>query len=328
MKKLIAVMFFLAGTIAIAFSQEKTTVFEPNGKPLALIFTNFNTASTDGEITPAFEITRAYLGYEYNFNPEWYGKVVLDVGNPGAGKHEMAAFLKNAYMEYEKDKLAVSFGLISTTQFKVSEKIWGLRYIEKSFQDAYKFNSSADLGFNIDYTFSDFISADFSIINGEGYKKIQSDKLLRPGAGITVKPVKSVTARVFADYMGDQVKQQSLATFAAYTGAKLMVAGEYNFQKNFGMADGCDVFGTSFFATYKASKKLMIFGRYDNLSSSTLPGENEAWQIDSDGQLFMAGIELSPVKGVKLAPNFRLWDTASESTPNTTFFYLNCEIKF
>ena len=112
------------------------------------------------------------MGYEYNFSTEWYGKVVLDVGNPGAGKHEMAAFLKNAYMEYEKDKLAVSFGLISTTQFKVSEKIWGLRYIEKSFQDAYKFNSSADLGFNIDYTFSDFISADFSIINGEGYKKI------------------------------------------------------------------------------------------------------------------------------------------------------------
>ena len=66
---------------------------------------------SDGETMPTFEITRAYLGYEYNFSKEWYAKAVLDVGDPEAGKHQMAAFLKNAYFQYEKNNFTASFGL-------------------------------------------------------------------------------------------------------------------------------------------------------------------------------------------------------------------------
>lgn len=328
MKKTIMLLFIVLGINTIALSQQESSEFKPNGNLLALLFTNFHTSFSDGETMPAFEITRTYLGYEYNFSKELYAKVVLDVGNPEAGKLEMTAYLKNAYFQYKKNNFTASFGLISTTQFKVSEKIWGNRYIEKSFQDAYKFNSSADLGINLDYKFSDFISVDFSVINGEGYKQLQSDKLLRPGAGITMNPVKNVTARVFADVMGDVTKQQSLATFLAYTGDKFTVAGEYNYQQNFGMAEGHDVYGTSFFATYQASDIVKIFGRYDNLASATLDGESDAWQLSKDGQLFMAGLEFSPVKGVKLAPNFRMWNTADEAAPNISYLYLNCELKF
>lgn len=328
MKKLILLWLIVPGIISVAFSQEKTEEFKPNGKPLALIFTNFHSDFTDGETMPSFEITRAYLGYEYNFSKQWYAKTVLDVGDPEAGKHEMAAFLKNAYMEYENGKFSASFGLISTTQFKVSEKIWGYRYIEKSFQDAYKFNSSADIGFNLDYRFSDFISADFSVINGEGYKKLQADKYLRPGVGATVNPVKNVTARVFVDYMGKDVKQQSLATFIAYTSETLVLGAEYNYQQNYGMVEGKDFYGTSFYATYQPSKNVKIFGRFDDLKSKTIEGENTPWNLNKDGQLIMAGLEYSPVKGVKLAPNFRLWNTANESAPNTASLYLNCELKF
>lgn len=328
MKKQILLILFFAGMMVTANGQEKKEEFKPNGKPLALIFTNFHSDFSDGETMPYFEITRAYLGYEYQFSKQWYAKTVLDVGDPEAGKHQMAAFLKNAYFEYTNNKFSASFGLISTTQFKVSEKIWGYRYIEKSFQDAYKFNSSADMGFNLDYAFCDYFSADFSIINGEGYKKLQGDKYLRPGAGITVTPVKNITARVFADYMGDEVKQQSLATFFAYTGEKLTLGAEYNYQTNYGMVDGKDMYGTSFFATFQPSSNVKLFGRFDDLKSKTLEGATTPWQYGKDGKLLMAGLEYAPVKGVKLAPNFRLWDTADEAIPNTTSFYLNVELKF
>lgn len=318
----------MPGILATGFSQNSTDEFKPNGKPLALIFTNFHTESSDGETMPEFEITRAYLGYEYNFSKEWYAKVVLDVGNPKAGGHEMAAYLKNAYMQYKKDKFTASFGMISTTQFKVSEKIWGNRYMMKSYQDEYKFNSSADIGVNFDYKFADFISIDFSVINGEGYKKIQGDDILRPGIGTTISPIKNITARVFVDQMGDETKQQSLATFLAYTNSKLVVAGEYNYQKNTGMVDGADMYGTSFYATYKPSGNVKLFARYDGLNSATISGENEAWQLSKDGSLILAGVEFSPVKGVKLTPNVRSWSPAEDGAPNTTYFYLNCELKF
>lgn len=284
MKKPLLIWLIVSGIFTGAFGQNEINDFKPNGKPLALIFTNFNTAFSDGENLSAFEITRAYLGYEYNFSNEISAKIILDVGDPKVGNLQLTAFLKNAYVEYSKNNISASFGMISTTQFKVSEKIWGLRYIEKSFQDAYNFNSSADLGFNIDYSFTDFISADFSIFNGEGYKLIQSDKYVRPGFGITANPLKSVTARLFADTMGDTVKQQSLATILAYTGKKLILGAEYNYQTNYGMNDGRDIYGTSFFATFKANNNIMLFARFDDLKSKVLKGQNEPWQFNNDGQ--------------------------------------------
>jgi len=318
----------IPGIFSVAFSQEKTDDFKPNGKPLALIFTNFNTEFVDGESLKKFEITRAYLGYEYNFSKELYAKIILDVGDPKAGGFQMTAYLKNAYLQYAKNNLEVSFGMISTTQFKVSEKIWGLRYIEKSFQDAYKFNSSADLGFNIDYTFADFISADFSILNGEGYKVLQNDNYVRPGLGVTAKPIKNITARLFVDTMGDTVKQQSVAAFLAYTNKKLVLGAEYNYQTNYSMKDGHDIYGTSFYATYSPNEKIMLFGRFDDLKSKALEGETEPWQLSKDGQLYMAGIEFNITKGVNVAPNLRYWSPADSNAPGSTFAYLNLELKF
>ena len=328
MKKPFLIWLLVSGIFAVAFGQNETENNKPNGKPLALIFTNFNTSFSDGETHPAFEITRAYLGYEYNFSNEMYAKIILDVGDPKAGGLQMTAFLKNAFVEYSKNNFSISFGMISTTQFKVSEKIWGLRYIEKSFQDAYKFNSSADLGFNIDYTFADFISADFSLINGEGYKLIQSDDYLRPGLGITANPVKSVTARLFVDTMGDTVKQQSLATFLAYTGKKIVLGAEYNYQTNYGMKDGRDIYGTSFFATFKPNNKIMLFARFDDLRSKVLEGQTEPWQLSNNGQLIISGIEYNVVKGVKVTPNFRHWKPADNSMAGISYAYLNLELKF
>ncbi|MEN8118523.1 MAG: hypothetical protein ABFS16_16185 [Bacteroidota bacterium] len=328
MKRTFLLLLLVQGIITMGFSQNIFEEFNPNGKPLALIFTNFHTSSFDGETTPEFENTRAYLGYEYNFSENFYAKVVFDVGNPkdGAG-HELSAFLKNAYIKYKKGKLKAYFGMISTTQFKVSEKIWGNRYMMKSYQDEYKFNSSADLGFNIDYKIADFISVDFSVLNGEGYKKVQADDILRPGLGTTIKPVKNVTARVFVDRMGKDVKQQSLATLLAYASAKLVVAGEYNYQKNNKMTDGQDMFGTSFYATYKPKSNVKLFARYDDLNSKN-PEGGEAWHIAKDGQLMLAGVEYSPVKGVKITPNVRVWNPDLEEVSNTTFLYLSVEIKF
>lgn len=328
MKKFIFLLLISLSIFSNAYNQEPADEFKPNGKPVALIFTNFRTAFSDGETMPSFGITRAYLGYEYNFSKEWYAKVILDVGDPKAGGLQMTAYLKNAYIQYKKGNFSAYFGMISTTQFKVSEKIWGYRYIEKSFQDAYKFNSSADIGFNLDYKFSDALSVDFSIINGEGYKLIQNDDIVRPGLGITAKPVKNITARVFADYMGKDVKQSSLATFLAYTSNKLVLGAEYNYQWNYDMVDGQDQSGVSFYATVKPTDKIKIFGRFDDLKSTTIEGESFPWNVAKDGQLLMAGIEFNPLKGVKLAPNLRYWNESEEGAPNTTFFYLNLELKF
>lgn len=328
MEKLVLLIFIMTSIFASGFSQSSTDQFKPHGKPLALIFSNFHTTFKDNENFSQFQIRRAYLGYEYNFSENWYGKLVLDVGNPGVGKLQATAFLKNAYFKYKKDKFSASFGMISTTQFKVSEKIWGNRYILKSFQDAYGFNASADLGVKAAYKFASFISADFTITNGEGYKRIERDSVLRYAIGTTIKPIKNVTARVYADVMGEGTKQESLAAFLAYNSHKFMVAGEYNYQKNFRKMNGVDLYGTSLFSSFKPGKKLKLFARYDILKSSTVEGETEPWHLDVNGQYIIAGLEYSPMKGVKLAPNFRNWSPDDKTKSNRIDLFLNCEVKF
>ena len=78
----------------------------------------------------------------------------------------------------------------------------------------------------------------------------------------------------------------------------------------------------------KKVSKVKLFARYDDLNSKKLDGESEPWQIAKDGQLMLAGVEYSPVKGVKITPNVRLWNPDANGAENTTFLYLSAELKF
>jgi hypothetical protein len=328
MKKPLSLLLLAIVAALNTWGQTTAETFKPGGKPTALIFTNFNTAFSDGETTPAFEITRAYLGYEYNFSQNWYGRLTVDVGDPKVGNLQYTAFLKFAYMQYKNENFRTLFGMIPTTQFKYSEDIWGLRYIEKVHADAYGFYSSADLGFTAEYALNKNISADLSVFNGEGYKSLQHDEYLRPAVGVTIRDLGNFTARFYADYMGKDVKQTTLAGFAGYTGKKLVVAAEYNYEWNTKMTDGQDMYGTSVYATYKPGEKVKYFARFDDLQSNTLEGQTNPWQLAKDGQLLMGGLEFSPVKGIRISPNVRYWNPADEAQKATTYAFVNVEIRY
>ncbi len=47
-------LLLLQSIVTIGFSQNSETEFKPNGKPLALIFTNYHTRFSDGETKPEF----------------------------------------------------------------------------------------------------------------------------------------------------------------------------------------------------------------------------------------------------------------------------------
>jgi hypothetical protein len=302
--------------------------FVPNGKPVLRIFSNAHTTITDGNSASEFELLRVYLGYEHNFSKNLYAKANLDIGNPGVGKHQMAAYVKNAYLRYRTNNFNVEFGMISTTQFKVQESAWGYRYLEKSFQDEYKFNSSADLGVSAAYKISKMLSVDVIIANGEGYKKIEADSTLRTGFGLTINPVKNFTGRVYYDFSSDINTQSSIATFLGYTNERISLGAEYMKQLNPGFTADRELNGLSFYSTVYAAPRLKFFARYDNLYSNTVSGETVDWNLLEDGQNFIAGLEFSPAKGVKLAPNFKGWSPADNSQAFVSTIILNCEVKF
>lgn len=306
LKNLTLIVLLLAGA-SCEISAQESTVFTPSGKPVFLIFSNVHSDFSNAGINPAFELTRTYLGYEYSFSKSLSTKAVFDIGNPGIGALQMTGFIKNALLQYKAEKFSGRFGMIGTDQFNLIEKHWGYRYIFKPFQDEYAFGPSADLGAAVEYAPSDFISFDASVLNGEGFRRVQADSALKYSAGITVKPVESITLRAYTDIMKKDYAQNTVSFFAGYTHQLFRIGAEYDFQRNNRMIDGHDFSGISAWASATITKKISAFVRYDRLWSETTTGGTDPWNIQKDGQLFLTGFDYSPVKGIKIAPVYKGW---------------------
>ena len=302
--------------------------FIPYGKPLVLVFSDVNSSFNKNGNSKAFEITRAYLGYEYFFSKNISSRVNIDIGDPGAGKLQMTAFIKNAYVQYKKNGFSARFGMFGVDQYNIQEKQWGYRYIYKSFQDAYNFGPSADLGAGLEYSPSKFISLDFSVLNGEGYKKLQSDSTFKTTFGLTLRPFEGFVLRGYFDLMKHNFNQNSLALYAGYSYKNFKAGMEYNNQKNNGMLNNHDFSGVSFYSSLAFDKRFSVFARYDDLWSSTLTGQADPWNYNKDGQLIICGFDYSPTPGFKISPNFQGWSPSDKTKSFTSTIALNIEIKF
>jgi hypothetical protein len=310
-----------------ANAQDKAE-FKPSGKPEALIFTDFANVSMGSKSQTKFEITRVYIGYGYNFSPEWSGRAVMDFGNIGATGYQYNAFLKYGYLQYAPKNLTVKFGMIQAKSFELYEKLYGNRYIMKVAQDQYGFNSSADLGASAEYKFSDIISADVMLQNGEGYKINDADSVLKIGVGVTLHPVKELTIRGYYDNMAKGgATQQTEAIFANYANKKFNLGFGYDYQTDNKLKKGQDWSAVSAFGNYYFSTKIDVFARYDNLSSVKIGSATTPWNNSKDGQLIMVGLEFSPLKGVRIAPNYQLWTPRDNTKKDMSTFIVNFEIK-
>ncbi|MCX6236037.1 MAG: hypothetical protein NTY07_00540 [Bacteroidia bacterium] len=328
MKKTLLTIFSILSLTIGTVSAQTTEEFKPSGKPEVLIFTDFNNSTANNKSLNKFEITRAYFGYGYNFSPSLSGRVTLDVGNPGVGSLAYTAFIKFGYLQYQKSNLTVKFGLIGTNGYDVQEKFWGNRYILKSFQDQYGMGPSADFGLSAAYKFSNVISADAIIQNGDGFKALETDSVLKIGVGVTIHPVKELTIRGYYDNMAKKsIAQQTTAFMVGYANKSFNLAAEYNFQADNKIKSGQDFSGYSVYGTLFFNAKTGILARYDYLSSKDNTTNAHSWNFSKDGQQFFFVFYFTPVKGIRISPNYQLWTPKDGSKTNTSSIFMNVEIK-
>ena len=254
----------LAGVLAcISFTAQAqdNKAEEPKGKVILEVFGNFHTGFGNRNKERGFELGRSYLGYQYNFGKGLSARGVLDIGK-------------------SKD---------------VSD-----RYAMKSFQDEYKFGSSADLGLSAAYRFTDWLSADAIFVNGEGFKKIQVKDGFNYGIGITLTPVKGLVLRVYGglNESGEKGKKAvgNLATFAGYKHEKFSVGAEYNHLWNAGNSKGADRRGLSVYASVNLSSVTELYARFDDT------GSKNGWNKADDESAAILGAQFKVGKHVKIAP--------------------------
>jgi len=319
-------------TIALMFAGLNLAYAQSTGKVHGKIFSNFNYSVND-EAT-AFGITRAYFGYKYQYSDDWSAKLTLDFG--GAETYARTAYLKVAALQWKvTDKLTVNFGQVGLKQFNTQEKNWGYRYIQKSAQDAYKMGASADMGLTADYKLNDMVSVDLTMVNGEGYKKNQTDVNMKKGFGLTLKPADGLTIRAYMDMMGaedvvetvdsvsttiEKPTQNTTALFVGYNTDDFRLGAEYNMQTAHGNVEGADYDILSAYGTYYLKDNVGVFARYDMVSC------DEGGHDSKNGDYMIAGLEYRPVKGVSVSANLQGFTPEEGGTENSIF--MNLQYKF
>jgi hypothetical protein len=321
------IMAGLLACMGITAKAQDTKSEEPKGKAIVQVFGNFHTGFGAENDDRGFELDRSYLGYEYKFGNGLSVKGVMDIGKSSdVSDYQRIAYIKNAMVSWKTGNLSLYGGLISTTQFNFQEKFWGYRYIMKSFQDQYKFGSSADLGISATYQFANWISADAIIVNGEGYKKLQKNDGLNYGLGVTLTPVKGLQIRLYGglNESGEDGKKDvaNLAAFVGYKHEKFTIGAEYNQMWNASFKDDAGQNGYSIFASAKLSQVTNLYARFDNLYS-----QND-WNISKDESAAILGAQFKVGKYVKIAPNFRMSMPKADGANNSYTAYINCYFGF
>ena len=307
-------------------STAQTTGNEPKGKALVEIFTNFHSGFGAVNNDLGFELDRSYLGYEYSFGKGVSVKGVLDIGqSKDIDDYHHFAYIKNALVKWNTGHLTLQGGMIGMTQFSYQEKFWGYRYIYKTFQDQYKFGSSADLGISASYILAPWIEADVVIANGEGYKLVQANDGLLYGLGTTIMPFKGMSFRLYAGLNdggkdGDKT-EKSIINYAMFSGYKhkyFSLAVEYNIMRNNRHVEGHNLYGFSMYATGTINSWLDLYARADGLMSS------DDWNKEKDDVTIIAGAQFKLGKYVKIAPNFRMSIPSADNQQNRYYGYISC----
>ena len=327
MKTTKVIMAGLFACIGITAQAQDAKREEPKGKAIVQVFGNFHTGFGTENDDRGFELERSYLGYEYKLGDGLTVKGVMDIGKSSdVSDYQRIAYIKNAMVSWKTGNLTLNGGLISTTQFNFQEKFWGYRYIMKSFQDEYKFGSSADLGISATYKFADWISADAIIVNGEGYKKVQKDDGLGYGLGVTLTLTEGLQMRLYGglNEASEEGKKDivNLAAFVGYKGDNFSIGAEYNQMMNASNKEDADQNGYSIFASMNLTKEAALYARFDDLYS-----KND-WNKAKDESAAIVGAQFKLGKYVKIAPNFRMSMPKADGMEELYSAYVNCYFGF
>jgi hypothetical protein len=303
------------------------------GKPVTEVFTDFHYNPNDTTKTTGFAIPRAYLGYNYTPAGNFSALIIINIGTPEDLSPDAIpkryGYFREASVTYQKEKLKLSFGMVSTRYADFQQGFWGKRYLGAEYQAAYPYGSVADLGMVIDYKISDLLKVDLSLLNGKGYTNIQLDNSLKTAFGITISTPNKVFVRLYGDIMKPQgIMQTTLIMFAGIKNDHFSIGGEASYKTKLDLINGHDVWGISATGSIFLNSKTELFARYDYAASVVVPDEDLQWNYKKDNTYFIGGLQYKLSDNLKIALNFRRLNPYNPGQKTSDAIYLNAHFKF
>ena len=265
--------------------------------------------------TSAFNFNRQYFNYAIEMSNDIKLKVVFDAGRTNELDEEdvrLVIFLKKAQLDYKTKWGNIQLGLIGTNSYGVQEKNWGYRFIEKSAMDKNKFVSTADLGIGFSRKIFDNLNLGIQIVNGEGYKRPQSDNYEKLSINTTYGErnlPKNEGFNIGITFTSENTTSM-LSMFGGFSFNGLRVGAESDFLTENNIIHNL----TSLTSGYSINNKIDAFARYDVL--------------ENDGDVFkyyISGIVYNCGSGLLVSPNVR---TTNDDDTDDFVYSLNFQFTF
>ncbi|MDD2594173.1 MAG: hypothetical protein PHT45_07535, partial [Bacteroidales bacterium] len=320
-------------------------------------FGNFQYDATKGANKKfGFGIGRAYLGYQYQFNDNFIGQVIVEADKPTTiDKIEVKDSLDNLlYVIYQErigsnytmqlkiaslqwkpnDKIKIQIGCIELNNYNTQDKFWSYKYISETFQDKYFKLPSADLGIISYFSINDYIDLDLALTNGEG-NRFDQDLFgdLQVASGIDIKPIESLHIRFYYDYSKskDSLRPAERQLFSIFTGYqydnRFKIAAEYNYRKNNIFINNNDLYGFSIYSIYNFYNKFSFIARFDKLYVKNIYIDNESWYSHYPGNGYVIGFNYNPAQKINFSINYQLWQPKDKNIFLQHNIFFNFEFK-
>jgi len=326
-------LFYLIFITIISSQTANSQTEKIQGKPITEVFTDFHYAINDSSNFTGFDLNRAYLGYKFMPEGDFYATVIVNVGTPldlAAGSiPRRYAYFREASITYSREKLTLFVGITGTRIFDFQQKFWGKRYLANTFQSLNGYGSVADLGIVIDYKINDIVKADLAVFNGEGYANVQLNNSLKVSGGISITPKNNFSFRIYSDITKiKDIWQTTVVTFAGFKNKIISIGTDVNYKSHLDLTEGHDVWGFSATGSLFPDKKFEYFARFDYAASAVMPGEEQPWDNKLDGNYFITGVQRNFSTNIKLALNYRSYMPYNSDIPNTKAIYVNALFRF
>ncbi len=259
-----------------------------------------------------FGVSSSILGYKKSFSNKVNATIMYDVTRTtnfvfpdsiGISSYfegsKYTAYLKMAEIGWQITPWAeFCFGQLLNEQFlTVQDKFWGLRYINTTMQEYFRFGNPADFGARIKFKPLNNLSLNFSVVNGEGPFRYQDpNSLFQYSLNIEYKYNKNLIFKVYGDLQPPapnlSKNRSAISLFGCYKNEKWTIGTEYDIVLNNQFTGNSDLKAISLFSSYKALNKTTIFARADYFLQYAHV-KNESFVL--------AGIEYRPVSSLGLA---------------------------
>ncbi len=262
-----------------------------------------------------FWFRRIYFTYNNQLSDSIKMRLRFEMASEDFGSDKLYAFVKDAYLSAKLGGQSLNVGIISTPTFgHTVENVWGLRHLEKTPLDLFKFASSRDFGIGLKGSLDQGKVVNYSIMYGNGSSnKGEANAGKKLYGAVAFNPVKGFTVEVYGDYehRSNEDQRYTYQGFAAYKGNWGRIGILYANQ----VLENASTYNLgllSAFVVIKASKKVELIARVDAATSNDWKEKFKGAGIgyipfasNSKPTLFIAGFSIEAAKNIWVIPNVK-----------------------